>query len=245
MKHEPYFRIHKDAEVAVLFIHGIVGTPNHFRDFVKLVPEYNSVANVLLYGHGKAVDDFAKASMDKWNGQISQTIDELSKNHTKIVIVAHSMGTLFAIRQAIKKPNQITALFLLASPLKIRVRLELFTRVLKIYLNRVKPTDIKTVAARDAYGIEHDFRFWKYLSWIPVYLQLFREIRSVRGQLHLLKIPCYCFQSKHDEMVSMRAVELLKQNEAVNVSVLEHSSHFYYNKSDYDFLLAEFQKLMK
>ena len=66
MKHKEYKRIVPEAETAVLFIHGIAGTPNHFKDFLPLVPKEFSVYNLLLDGHGGKTEDFSKTSMKKW-----------------------------------------------------------------------------------------------------------------------------------------------------------------------------------
>ena len=37
MEHREYRRIVSGADTAVMFLHGIVGTPNHFRDLIPLV----------------------------------------------------------------------------------------------------------------------------------------------------------------------------------------------------------------
>ena len=42
-KHVEYKRILKDARVAVLLVHGILSTPNHFRELIPLIPESYSV----------------------------------------------------------------------------------------------------------------------------------------------------------------------------------------------------------
>ena len=52
MEHKEYKRIIPEARAAILFVHGIVGTPNHFAEFVSRVPEKISVYNILLDGHG-------------------------------------------------------------------------------------------------------------------------------------------------------------------------------------------------
>ena len=105
--HKEYVRLVDSADTAVLFIHGIVGTPNHFTDFVNLVPIEMSVCNMLLDGHGKGVSEFSKTSMAKWKSQVDAKVKELSKTHSKIIIVAHSMGTLFAINESVKHPDKI------------------------------------------------------------------------------------------------------------------------------------------
>jgi len=74
--------------------------------------------------------------MIEWKQQVKNALEELSETNNKIIIVAHSMGTLFAIQEAIEKP--VEELFLLNVPLKVRVTLRLFRtswRVLQEILN--------------------------------------------------------------------------------------------------------------
>ena len=109
--HKEYKRIVANAEKAILFIHGIVGTPNHFKNLLPLIPDDLSVYNILLDGHGKGVKDFSKTAMGKWEAQVAAAVEELAKNHKEVYIVAHSLGCLLAIEQAISD-CRITKLFL-------------------------------------------------------------------------------------------------------------------------------------
>lgn len=240
MKHREFRRICPDADTAVLFIHGINGTPNHFHDLVKLVPAECSVVNVLLKGHGGSVRDFANTSMEEWRAQIDEVVEALLEHHKNLLIVGHSMGTLFAIRQAIKHPDKVDGLFLLAVPLKLSVKARAIRTSLKVSLGKVKEGDVWTQAAVNCYGIEPDRRFWRYIPWIKRYLELFREIRDVKGQLAALRTPCYCYQSKKDELVSMKACGILRGNKYAAVRVLENSGHYYYDEKDYAGLLGDF-----
>lgn len=90
------------ADTAILFVHGILGTPEHFAPFLPLVPPDWSIYNVLLKGHGGSVKDFSEASMGEWKQQVHDAYQALRAVHQKVVIVAHSMGTLFAVQAAIK-----------------------------------------------------------------------------------------------------------------------------------------------
>lgn len=49
--------------------------------------------------------------MTEWKQQVKNALEELSETNNKIIIAAHSMGTLFAIQEAIEKP--VDELFLL------------------------------------------------------------------------------------------------------------------------------------
>lgn len=244
MEHKEYIRMVPESDIAFLFIHGIIGTPNHFKDFVPLVPQEYSVYNVLLDGHGKGVRDFSQTSMEKWKKQIEERVEELRKDHKYIIIVAHSMGTLFALRQAIRKPEVIKALFLLATPLKVGVKPAMFRNAFKILFTDVKPDDLAAVAYQRAYGCEIDRRLWRYIGWLPRYLELFAEIRLVRRMVPRLKVPTFVYQSRQDEMVSKKAKEYIEGNSCVTLRILENSSHHYYEKNDNQFLLEEFRAFL-
>lgn len=245
MKHKEFRRICANADTAVLFIHGINGTPNHFRDFVSLVPPECSVVNVLLDGHGAGVSDFANTSMGIWKTQVDREVEELLEHHKNLLIVGHSMGSLFAIRQAIKHPNRVRGLFLLAVPLKLSIKPRMLSTSMRVYLGRVREDDLWTQAAINCYGIETDWRFWRYIPWIKRYLELFREIKAVRGQLGTLTARCFCYQSQKDELVSLKSCKFLQENSAAEVQMLENSGHYYYDETDYDRLLCDFGKFAR
>lgn len=237
-----YERIVPGASTAVLFLHGIVGTPDHFRVFVPLVPDSVSVCNLLLLGHGGSVKDFSKASMAAWNRQVDETVNRLLETHEHLVIAAHSMGTLFAIRQAIVRKDRIKALYLLASPLRIRMKWNSVTNSLKTCMGLQK-NDPVSLAAKEAYGIAADWRLWRYLGWIPRYLELLRESKKTRDYLPDLTTPCHVFQSRNDEVVSVRSCDLFAENPNITCSILEHSSHYYYHPQDLAFLKQQFLSL--
>ena len=45
-------------------------------------------------------------------------------------------------------------------------------------------------------------------------------------------------------MVSKKSLRYLKQNSHITTYLLERSGHFYYEKTDWDFLLNEFVKII-
>lgn len=243
--HKDLNRIVSHGDNVILFIHGIVGTPNHFQNFVSLVPDDWSICNMLLDGHGKGVKDFSNTSMENWKAQVEKKVQELSATHNQIFIVAHSMGTLFAIQQAIKNPRKIKAIFLLATPLKIFIKPRIVINSFKVLFCKIKPDDYVAVAAKNTYGIEKDKRLWLYLGWIPRFLELLSEIRKTRKIITDLSVPCFAYQSKKDELVALSSCKILKKNTNLHINILEKSSHFYYEESDYGFLLGEFEKMMR
>lgn len=212
---------------AILFIHGILGIPDYFASYLPLVPPDWQVCNMLLKGHGGSVRDFSAASMDEWKQQVENALCALLKSHEKVVIAAHSMGTLLAIQQALKKP--VAALFLINVPFKVRIRPELFRISWKVFWGDIRPDDKWTLAAQRAYGIERDPHVLRYLGWIPRYLELFSEIKRTRETAHRLTVPCQVYLSVQDEMVSLKGRKVLEGNPYVTLTILHESGHFYYS----------------
>lgn len=240
MDHAECKRILPEAETAYLFIHGIAGTPRHFDPLLSLIPSNSSVWNLLLDGHGKGVSDFSATSMKKWETQVRVAVDELSANHRAIYIIAHSMGTLLSIEQAIRCPK-IKGLFLLAVPLKLSIKPRLMSNCIKVYFDRIRPDDHWALAAKACYGIGRYLNLLKYLGWLPRYLELFTKIRQIRKILEHLSTPCSVYQSAKDEMVSIRSLDLLRKNPHMDIHTLDCAGHFYYPEDTLNFLKEEIQ----
>ena len=164
--HQEVRRMVPGADRAILFIHGILGTPDHFLPFLQLVPPEVSIYNLLLDGHGGDVRDFSRSSMPKWETQVGAAVRELSRSHQEIVIAAHSLGALLAMGQAVQCP-QITRLFLLAAPLRLSLKGHMVTNSLKVYFDRIRPDDGPALAAKRCCSITHSPNPLLYFGWIP------------------------------------------------------------------------------
>lgn len=243
MLHNEYIRIIPDSETAVLFVHGIAGTPNHFEKLVEVVPDNYSVYNILLDGHGGKTADFSHTSMEKWEKQVEEITAKLLETHKRVYIAAHSMGTLFAIEQALKN-NRIEKLFLLAVPIKLFIKPKAIISSLKIYLGKVSEDDVKTMAMKNCCGIELSKNPFDYLGWIPRFLELIKKISETQKIISDIKTECRIYQSKYDELVSVKSVSYLRRKTDFSINVLEESGHYYYSGNDLNYLLVEFKKFI-
>lgn len=239
MLHQEFRKLVPNAKTAVLFIHGIVGSPNHFAPLLPLVPEQFSVCNLLLDGHGKGVRDFSHTSMKKWETQVQEAVAFLSREHDSIYIVAHSMGTLFAVEQAIQSPK-VKKLFLLAMPIKLFLKPAAAINSAKVLFGKIDPDDPVLIAAKRCYGIEEDKNLLKYIGWVPRYLELFQKIIQTQNRLPHLCTSCQVYQSYNDELVSRSSIPYLENFGSMSVNVLKDSSHYYYGEEDQEFLRQEF-----
>ena len=226
--HSPYTRAGSGPN-AVLLIHGIAGSPGHFRDLIPVIPEEFSICNILLEGHSGSVENFSRSSMKKWKSQIQFTLSDLLDRHEKVVIVAHSMGTLFAIQAAIDHPGRIPRLFLLAVPTRPCMRISTLLTCLQVAFGKMD-----TPAAQAMYhdtALEVTPKLWKYLGWAPRMAELLWECRRVRKLLPQLTTPTQVFQSQTDELVSKRSCSDLI-HPYIHLTVLEDSGHFAYGQPD-------------
>ena len=235
--------INNQDSAAILFVHGILGAPNHFEPFLPLVPSDWTVCNIMLKGHGGSVKEFSQASMAEWKQQVRDSLEKLSAENDKVIIVAHSMGTLFAIQEATEKP--IDELFLLNTPLKLHISFRLFRTAWKVYTGNIKPDDKWALAAQNAYSIESDKHILRYLGWIPRYLELFAEIRKTRKIVKKLSTPSHIYLAVHDEMVSPKCSEMFRNNPRAEVKTLNTSGHFYYSSEDERLLKSDFEKMIR
>ena len=242
--HEPYQKRIPGADCAILFVHGILGSPNHFTPLMQLVPEGVTVVNLLLDGHGKSVRDFSRSRMRIWQKQVTDAVEELAASHQKVFVVAHSMGTLLALNAAAETGN-VTELFLLALPIRLSLRFRLLSNMMKVFFGRISPEDEAAVASRDACSITLSKNVFLYIGWIPRYLELFRKIDRTRRLLPGLSVPATVFQSAMDEMVSPASVPYLKDKTNFTLHLLENSEHYRYSPEDLDRILGSFSEMLE
>lgn len=228
---------------AVLLIHGIAGSPGHFRDLIPVIPETYSIYNILLDGHSGAAENLSRSSMAKWKQQVKTILQELFAKHDKVVIVAHSMGTLFAIQAAIEHPERIPRLFLLAVPTRPWVRFSTWCTCLRIAFGKLdKPSDR---AMRGETALELTPKLWNYLGWTPRMIELLTECSRVRKLLPRLSVPTQAYQSQIDELVSVRSCRDLEQCPYIVQTLLTGSGHFVYGPEDAAFLQNQLRKMLK
>ena len=245
MLHETQIRKVPESRSIVLLVHGILGTPHQFDPFVSAIPENISMINLLLDGHGGTVENFGRSSMSKWEAQVSSLVNSLCTEYENVFIIAHSMGTLFALDAAITHPDKIKGLILLSPPLKVGPKLRLIRYAFRIGLGFGGSFDAELASVQHAYSLETDRCLWKYRRWVARYLELFSKIRHTRAQLSKLITPTTVYLCLNDEMVSIHSDFYVKNHPACKLYYLSGSSHFAYNEEDAEHIRDTIQKLLK
>lgn len=243
MDHSSQIRIVDGAQTAVLLLHGIVGTPRHFSHILPLIgqiPSHISYYNLLLPGHGGTVGDFAKSSMQQWKTEVWRVFHELARTHRRVVIVGHSMGTLFALQLAMENPDKVPFLFLIASPICPWVSFQGAICCLRASLGCARQDHPAEQAITLAGGTKLTRKLWCYIPWTANMISLLREADRTKRMLPRLQTQTIVFQSKRDEMVSLRSGKILQRQKTVTLTTLAESTHFYYPQQDIKLVCAAF-----
>jgi len=242
--HKEYIR-KTESKTAVLMIHGILGTPRHFDCLISAFPQEWSIYNILLDGHGGTVEEFSNTSMKKWERQVDEQICELCKLYDDLIILAHSMGTLLSMSSYLKKPKKIKAMILLDVPLKMHIMPKAVLNSMKVILDIVDPDNFEETSTKNACSISTTKMVWKYLGWIPRYLELFELSDRIGRNIYKITVPCFVFQSRYDELVSLGSLSCLKRNPAIKIKMLWNSGHFAYKEQDIKILRKEIKTIYK
>jgi len=96
-----------------------------------------------------------------------------------------------------------------------------------------------------AAGVTTTKKLWKYLFWVPRFLELFREIYRTEKILGALRTPCVAYQSQKDELVTNLSRGVLERSGVMEVRNLLESTHFYYSAADQQTVISDFMDRIK
>ena len=124
--------IHSNAEIAIVFIHGLGGSSETWNDFTRMLDEKwtKSYPIDLLYPVYTPEDKngflgktlFKSPDIYRLSNFLKNYIDEACKNHSYVILVGHSMGGLISRRYVVDNMDNanfnITDLLTYATPHK-------------------------------------------------------------------------------------------------------------------------------
>ena len=228
--HRPSRREQDRAETMVIFIHGFMGSPDHFSDLAEIVYEKGcSAMSILLPGHGAGMREFVRVGMDDWERHVRNEIERVDGRYKKIILVGHSMGGLLALGASLAE-SRVAGVLTIATPLKINRK--------ALYLKIRLLTSPQLKEARRAYLRATSIgrsAFWHYLVLIRSVLSLLRLMRQTRRRLSEVTVPVTLVYSKSDETVDYRSAKIFEEglsNSERAVVTLEQSWHTYYDAAE-------------
>ena len=226
--HSEYKRVLPGATAAVLFVHGINATPRFFDAYIAALPEDISVHSLLLPGHGGDVRAFGRHSAKEWESHVHAALEALRSTHERVYIMAHSLGTLLAIREAVGDDTRIAGMLLLCVPLRIWSRpTAWWGKLAKGLGGRASREELQAY-----YGHAVDARVWRYIGWIPRYAELFRLSREARQAVQQVRVPTVVFMAGRDEQVSLRSEKCMAGNPSITIRRMPLSAHHIFTPED-------------
>lgn len=105
----------KDAEVAVLLVHGILGGGSNFGELSDRLVETGVYVRIMrLPGHGTSPRDLAKTSPDELLQGVLGEARALRRRYKKVILVGHSMGGTLSTLVAAAPDTNLDGLVLAA-----------------------------------------------------------------------------------------------------------------------------------
>lgn len=233
-RHQPYTLTRNDADTAILLVHGIYGSPSQFEQLAKtLYQQGYTVRAVLLPGHGCSVKEFSRAKAKDWYAEVSRAANSLSKRYKNIYMIGHSMGGLLIINEAIK--NGVNGVILMSVPMKVKMSLGTFRISLKMLWGNPDKDNDFLKSYRNAYSIQKG-PIWHYILCFPRMINLLQMIRNTRNSLCKVDSPVLIIQSRQDETVCWKSVNIFKEslNCSVDTLLLDKSGHSHYHPEEVD-----------
>ncbi|HCG56206.1 MULTISPECIES: alpha/beta fold hydrolase [Brevibacterium] len=94
----PYRQIAPDSASAVLFLHGITGSPAAWFPIARGLSHHGiSVSVPLLPGHGTRWQDLNATTWSDWLDAANAELKTLSRTHSRVVVAGLSMGGALAL----------------------------------------------------------------------------------------------------------------------------------------------------
>ncbi len=241
MQHHQEYSYQNGNEAVIVFVHGILGTPNQFRFLTEQLSHSYDCEALLLPGHGGTARDFSKTPGREWVGYAHRRIEEIRSRYKKLYLIGHSMGGLICLQYAAK--NHIDGLVMINTPLAIKFGISQLAFKRKLYSN-VKGNEILSVY-RLNYGVT-GARFYDYPLWIRQYMGLFGIMHQCRKCIGKVKAHTLIVQSALDETVHIKNANLLKRDLLTSEGpvYLPESHHAYFSPKDRETILVRTKEFL-
>ena len=243
--------IHEEVEYingngdAIVFIHGILGSPGQFRFLAdELFKKGFDCISLLLPGHGGTAKMFYQTPCGKWAEYVKQRIDEVAKKYKRVVLVGHSLGGLLCLDYAAS--SAVAGIVLINTPLAFKISPKQLAISMKILFSCADSDDELHSVYRAAFSVSNG-RIYEYPLWLRQFIGLVFIMQRSRKRLKNVRAATLIIQSAKDESVYRRSAALLSAslvNTHSQLLYLEHSYHGYFPPDDRKTLVEAIIKFM-
>lgn len=108
--HIPYVEEGDFSSLALIFLHGFLGSWRSFEPVLDELPESVHAIALTQRGHGEASQPRSGYRVTDWSNDLAEFLD--SKQLSEALLVGHSMGSAIAQRFAIDHPDRVSGMVL-------------------------------------------------------------------------------------------------------------------------------------
>jgi alpha-beta hydrolase superfamily lysophospholipase len=199
------------GDTALLLVHGINDSPAIYHKMAPRLAEKGFACRAMrLPGFAMPIEDYAASTHEQWVEAIGREAESLRRTHSRVCIVAHSLGGAAAINYLLEHPQAAETCVLIApcaavsgvrSPLltprawhTIGDRLLIFTRVTETpFPNDAHDPAERTYASRTKYCPR------------SVFHELFELTDKNEGRAQDFRTPLLMVLSKDDQVIDWEA----------------------------------------
>ncbi|MBM6591950.1 alpha/beta fold hydrolase [Brevibacterium sp. RIT 803] len=199
----PYRQILPDSESAVLFLHGITGSPAAWFPIARSLSHHGiSVSVPLLPGHGTRWQDLSSTPWSEWLDAAKAELQVLSRTHSRVVVAGLSMGGALslALGAGDSPPDELV---LINPALHIDSPLTPFLPVIKYVVASV-PAIAGDIAHPDRCEYAYD------RTPVAAITSFASAQRTLREDLWRIECPVTLFVSGGDGVVGPRTLRTLR-----------------------------------
>jgi esterase/lipase len=222
------------GETALLLVHGINDSPAIYIKMAPRLAEKGFTCRAMrLPGFAMPIDDYAATTHEQWIKAIGREADALRRTHSRVCLVAHSLGGAATIACLLRNPNTAEKCILIApclavsnrrSPLlgprtwhTIGDRLLIFARVTETpFPNDAHDPAERTYASRTKYCPR------------SVFHELFELTDKNAGRAKDFRTPLLMVLSKDDQVIDWEAAYEFYQEAAApekKIRFMEDAGH--------------------
>jgi carboxylesterase len=195
-----------NAPVGCLLIHGFSGSPVEMRWLGAYLAERGMrVEGVRLAGHGTRPEELKHLTWHDWLQSADEGLDRLRRTHEKVVIVGFSMGGLLGLHLCVARPDDISSIVTISTPVYFRdrrIHLIPVVRHVVHWHNVRRPGNSTDPEAHTRY---HAYRRYPLVA-VDQLLDLMRVTRKL---LPAVKTPALIMHGVRDDVVHPRSAHYL------------------------------------
>ena len=208
----PYTR--GNGPIALLFVHGFADSPmlwSRMADYIQAQDSSFTCRAMRLPGSGDPLSVTRRVTLEQWRQAVDDEVATLRKTHAQVWLISHSLGGSLCIDAAVRKPDAVEGLILIAPLIQVsRYKIPFvppeagFRCAQAVFALSPVFESMFTRTPRTAEDQTFTYARDRFIPF-QVYRNLFKLIHANEIQASNLTMPVFAALSKFDRVVDSKA----------------------------------------